>query len=79
MNKGFIRKNFHIEQNILNSLEACDMDRKELTEETHYPRTSVYEALIRLENKGLITHYSSKGRVGRPTIYWKKVEITHEI
>jgi len=50
------------------------MTRGELVKQTNIPRTTIYDNLVKLMLKGIITRISqSTGRRGRPNVYFKAI------
>lgn len=72
---GQHKDTFKIQKKILSLLEEHDLVRNHLCHELNIPRTTVYDNLYLLEQRGIVERYSMlNGEKGRPKIYWRLIK-----
>ncbi|MCP4648645.1 MAG: helix-turn-helix domain-containing protein [PVC group bacterium] len=67
---------FDLERDIVNILKGVrSLRRCEIVRRTGFARTTIYDYLKRLEEKGIVERYTyNHHRIGRSHVFWRFVE-----
>lgn len=72
----FLKFESPVQHKILKTLEKYGpLTRRDLVKKLDTPRTTIYDNLLKLQDKKLVVKFSrNNGKRGRPLIFWKKTD-----